>query len=1230
MNTTGLPESDARCGRCAAPLMGGAPDGLCPRCLLIGALNPPPEDDEFANLQSPAVLLATRKFAGYEIIEEIARGGMGVVFRARQKKPDRVVALKVIAAGELASPRMVERFRTEAGAAARLDHPNIVPIYEVGHHDGWHFFSMRFIEGGTLEKKSQGRGLAPVEAARLLVKLARAVQHAHERGVLHRDLKPNNVLLDQLGEPHLTDFGLAKIVEGSVEMTASNSILGTPAYMPPEQIAGGARDLTVTADIYGLGAVLYEMLAGRPPFEGPNPHALLRKIAEEDPLPPRRRESASAVPALQADLEAICLKCLEKEPERRYRSAAELIEDTENALRGELIQARPSTATQRMHKWVRRHPAQSGLVLISILALVVITIGSLAFNVRLNRARAIADANEAASRHALLIQDLRENGRLNSANEGFAGLAPLIDAARLCPDEPDERRSVAERIAGTLQNSPRLMRVWDAGGIPAKLQFSKDGRRLIAILQDGEVCVWNLAAQNSPKLATPRTGARAAILDPNGSQVLEFFDQPPYASLRRLTDNAVVSLPMESNQPAMSVFSPDSKIVAIGGVPIRLWSTVTGERLSVAMTNDSPVLWMCFSRDGETLLTVHERDRAYAWNVATGALVKQEESPVFPWIPPQLDQEGERLLCYSTNRIKVLRWRTGETMASVPSPENWQVIGMKPDGRQFATGGFQEPVRIWNTSTSEPYGQPVVHEGGVNKIMFSPDGAWLTTAGFDYQLRLLHTDSQKPAMPTVHRTTLIQEIAFSDDSRFLAAGDAAGCVQVWDLSFGAQPLLVNGEAMARMANTPDGRWMILAGHHETFHVFNLETGELQGQPITVPGGVVQISLDAEPGHIALALGNRGLQIRDFSTGQMLLELKPGGNPALENVRQVAFRPDGSEFATATSRGLLQLWRTSDGQPLGSSIDLREPANMICWSPNGRWICSGGGRSAEVWDARSGLSAGKPIVGGPLDTFSGAQFDPAADRIAIAFGNADIEPSAARIYTLPGLQPTAGPLRHGDGVSSVRFSPVGALIATGGEDNVVHIWRATDGSPVTGELRHRRVVSALAFRTDGRVLASGAADGAVNIWETVRGDAVMPPMQFNGGVSSLVFSKNGRRLYVSTGGAASAVWVVDLPVEPPGERQLEVLAEAMTGMRAGIPMTAQEVAGAFASLHDGQTGLEWPQDLRPWHKQQAVLAELRGDWFSAVFHLDRLAKETPDDASILSRLSAARRKLISLP
>ena len=397
---TSSPDS---CTGCGQRLRAGVAEGLCARCLLTGtcAIS---EVEEAEELSSPAVLLARREFAGYELLGEIARGGMGVVFRARQKKPARLVALKVIAAGELATPRMVERFRTEAGAAAQLDHPNIVPVYEVGHDGGWHFFSMRLIEGGTLADKVCGAGLPPEEAARLMVTVARAVQHAHARGVLHRDLKPTNILMDARGEPHLTDFGLAKMQEGSVEMTLSNAVLGTPAYMAPEQAAGGTRDVTLAADVYGAGAVLYECLTGSPPFAANSTHSLLKKVFEDDPVPPsvQRRKvishQSSAVTSgtdngslttdhalIPHDLDAICLKCLEKEPARRYRSMEELADDLDRWLRGEPVVARVSTHRERLWKWARRKPALAVLGAVAALSLLVVVAVSLWFNVQLAR-----------------------------------------------------------------------------------------------------------------------------------------------------------------------------------------------------------------------------------------------------------------------------------------------------------------------------------------------------------------------------------------------------------------------------------------------------------------------------------------------------------------------------------------------------------------------------------------------------------------------------------------------------------------------------------------------------------------------------------------------------------------------------------------------------------------------------------------------------------------------------
>src|SRR6478672_6201953 len=359
------------CRRCGAKISNDATLEICPACLLRTGLGRF-DDDSIAEVVDPAhndgvpvldgrIAAGSAKilsnFGDYELLEEIGRGGQGIVYRAHQESLNRTVAVKLIGLGPWTTEAHLKRFRWEAEAAASLEHPGIVPIYEVGERDGQCYFSMKLVEGGQLDEVVRREPMPIQQSAELIAKVARTVHYAHEHGILHRDIKPGNILLDKNGEPHLTDFGLARLVEAESSVTQTLEVLGTPSYMAPEQAVGNNAGISSVTDVYGLGAVLYQLLTGQPPFAGGTTYETIKLLLDTEPRQPRLLN-----PKIDRDLSTICLKCLEKHPERRYSSALALAEDLERWLKHEPIRARRAGIFARGRKWLRRNPTAAGIV----------------------------------------------------------------------------------------------------------------------------------------------------------------------------------------------------------------------------------------------------------------------------------------------------------------------------------------------------------------------------------------------------------------------------------------------------------------------------------------------------------------------------------------------------------------------------------------------------------------------------------------------------------------------------------------------------------------------------------------------------------------------------------------------------------------------------------------------------------------------------------------------------
>jgi WD40 repeat protein/serine/threonine protein kinase len=1067
----------------------------------------PDTDGAFEKADVP-LEYAWPKLAGYDVLSELGRGGMGVVYKARQVGLNRLVALKMILHGAYAGPSMLRRFKTEAEAVAQLHHPNIVQVYDSGEWRGEGmsaavpYFSLEFVEGGSLDKQLRGNPQPPRAAAELVEKLARAVHFAHQKGIIHRDLKPGNILLEpqvkgqpvrpdprsatvpmgqmtyQQAQPKITDFGLAKQVWTDSGQTRTGDILGTPSYMAPEQASGNSKAIGPATDVYALGAILYEMLTGRPPFKGATAADTVLQVLNQEPVPVKHLQ-----PSTPQDLQTICAKCLQKDPARRYASAEDLADDLASWLRGEPILARPVGPVERLARWCRRNPAIAGLAaaVVAALLLGILAAGTLA---------TIALAAFARERGARIEADT--NSRI--AWDTNQRLEEQLYANRIAIAERELSLNHDVGLAGHLLGlCPAHLRGWewdylmrqrDGSRPPLKghngglwmAAFSPDGKRVATCSIDGTAKVWDAAA---------------------GKELLTFrgheLNLPFFSSDQRL--------------PIMCIaWSPDGKTIATGSLwpnladpknirkafsLVKIWEADTGKELLSVKPQLGLVQSVDFSPDGRhlALSSLNEDFKCIILDVATGKDIRVLEGHKSHVHCIRYSPDGALLATASTDGI-IKFWdaaRLNEVRTIQAHRAPVFAVAFSPDGGRLASASFDGTVKLWDVATGEPGMTLRGHTGMAAGIVFSPDGKRIATSGFDKTVRLWDAESGSERLTLRGHRDSVMCVDFSPDGRRLVSASFDFEARIWDATplsdtnpQGIFTLKGHSERVNCVAFSPDGQLLATSSWDGTIRLWNARDGAevrtLTGHAASVWG--VAFSPDGK--RLASAGWDHTAKVWDVATGQPLLTFKKHVAP----VHDVAFTPDGQHVVSCGWDGLVWAWDAATGRELTSFAGHLFPVLSIAVSPDGRRVASGSGdRNVKVWELAT----------------------------------------AREVFTCKG---------HEGLVHRVAFSPDGQRLASASWDHTARLWNASNGKAELVLSGHDDRVQSITFSSDGRHVVTASEDKSARFWDAATGKMLGEPLVHRGVLWSVAFSPDNRR--IATGGWSSPEYVRTWPTPLPRE------------------------------------------------------------------------------------------------
>lgn len=1004
---------------------------------------------------------------GYVILCELGRGGMGRVFKARHLRLNRIVALKMLHVAEFAVAEERERFLKEAQALATLQHPHVVQIFEAGEDRDRLYLVMECLEGGSLDKRLRGQPLEPKAAAQLVETLANAVQHVHNRGLLHRDLKLANVLVDaepeaplQPDKIKLTDFGLAKPIDRGGG-SSSRAIVGTPNYMAPEQAQG--QPASPVSDVYSLGAILYELMCGRPPFVGPTWMETLTQVIGLEPAPPRR-----LVPSLPRDLETICLTCLQKAPGKRYSSAAHLADELRRFLDGKPIRARPVSRLERGLKWVRRNPVVSALLAAVIVASTIGAVGIFlnyrdARNqeaaARKNEQDAVARGNEAIKQtgiakdnegKALLALGQRDDAlkerdynsaldKILLAQAAFDNSDPALALERINLVPADWRRwewhYLVRQFAGG---------IYTLQGHTGEVQcasFSRDGKYIVTGGRDGAK-VWDA-----------RTGAH--LFDLKGHEVLV----------------------------AAASFSRDGSRIVTGSWDntAMVWDARTGKRLLTLAGHTDMVRSVAFSPDGSRIVTGSADKTVKVWDANAGGKplldIKCRTQGVTGGVEcVTFSPDGTLIVAGSWDKsARILDAKTGMSLREL-SGHTAVVLSVcfSPDGTRVVTGSFDGTAKVFDAGNATLLHELRGHLLGVTGVAFSPDGTRIATSSDDRTARIWDARTGVSLVTLKGHRSAVNSVAFGPDSTRVVSSSKDKTAKVWDVRRGTPQLELNVRLISPTGSafSPDCTRIVTGTYGNVAKVWDARSGELVHELKGHRFRVSSAAYSSDGTRIVTASEDRTAIVWDARSGTQLFDLKDHS----QNVVSAAFSTDGSRIVTASWDKTAKIWDATSGKLLLTLDKHIDRLTAASFSADGtRVVTASKDKTVKVWEA----TTGSMLFSLPADPFivHSAAYSPDGTRIITAGGD-----KSAKVWDATNGKHLLDLKGHTEAVLGVSYSHDGSRIVTASHDKTAKVWDAKTGTPLYSIEGHANAVQTATFSRDGtRIITGGILDPAT-IWD----------------------------------------------------------------------------------------------------------------------------------------------------